>query len=49
MGFLNEQPVNYSNKSRNECVNAAKKIGFSEVLGPGDKNHETHIHLALPR
>ena len=24
-----------------------KKIRFSEVLGPGDKNHETHIHMAL--
>jgi len=27
----------------------AKQLGlFSESLGPGDKGHETHVHLALP-
>jgi hypothetical protein len=27
----------------------AKQLGlFSEALGPGDKGHETHVHLALP-
>jgi hypothetical protein len=27
----------------------AKQLGvFGEALGPGDKGHETHVHLALP-
>jgi hypothetical protein len=27
----------------------AKQLGvFNEALGPGDKGHETHVHLALP-
>jgi hypothetical protein len=27
----------------------AKQLGvFPEALGPGDKGHETHVHLALP-
>ena len=27
----------------------AKQLGvFTEALGPGDKGHETHVHLALP-
>jgi hypothetical protein len=27
----------------------AKQLGlFSEALGPGDKGHDTHVHLALP-
>ena len=27
----------------------AKQLGlFSEALGPGDKGHETHVHLAIP-
>jgi hypothetical protein len=27
----------------------AKQLGvFKEALGPGDKGHETHVHLALP-
>lgn len=32
-----------------EFMNKARALGATEVLGPGDRGHNTHIHASWPR
>ena len=42
------KPISWQRRTR-ELGWRAKQLGlFPEALGPGDKGHETHVHLALP-
>ena len=41
------QPVHWQERTR-RMRDRAKELGiFNEVLGPGDKGHDSHLHLAL--
>lgn len=45
--FSGGKPIPWKQRT-GELVYRAKKSGlFTEVLGPGDPGHETHVHLAL--
>jgi hypothetical protein len=42
------KPISWKQRT-GELSWRAKQLGvFNEALGPGDKGHETHVHLALP-
>ncbi|MFO1183483.1 MAG: chitosanase [Bauldia sp.] len=49
VGILDGRPVNSSNPARQDFMAMGRALGASEVLGPGDPGHSTHIHLAWPR
>jgi hypothetical protein len=41
------KPVSWQQRTKS-IANRAKQSGlFTEALGPGDANHDTHVHLAL--
>lgn len=40
------QPLHWKERTRN-LVRRARELGFTEALGPGDRGHDTHAHLAL--
>jgi hypothetical protein len=45
--FVGGKPVSWKERSGNMSWRA-KQLGlFDEALGPGDKGHDTHVHLAL--
>ena len=39
--------LSWTERTRNLRDRARQLGGFNEVLGPGDKGHDTHLHLAL--
>jgi hypothetical protein len=42
------KPISWKQRT-GELSWRAKQLGvFNEALGPGDKGHDTHVHLALP-
>jgi hypothetical protein len=42
------KPISWKQRT-GELAWRAKQLGvFNEALGPGDKGHDTHVHLALP-
>jgi hypothetical protein len=46
--FVGGKPLPWKQRT-GELSWRAKQLGvFPEALGPGDKGHETHVHLALP-
>jgi len=46
--FAGGKPIPWKQRT-GELSWRAKQLGvFPEALGPGDKGHETHVHLALP-
>ena len=46
--FVGGKPIPWKQRT-GELSWRAKQLGvFPEALGPGDKGHETHVHLALP-
>jgi RHS repeat-associated protein len=46
---INGVPVNSKNPHYRAFMQKARALGATEVLGPGNKYHGTHIHLGLPR
>ncbi|NBX48376.1 hypothetical protein EBT25_00190 [bacterium] len=46
--FPGGKPIHWKQRT-GELSWRAKQLGiFAEALGPGDKGHDTHVHLALP-
>jgi len=46
--FPGGKPIPWKQRT-GELAWRAKQLGiFAEALGPGDKGHDTHVHLALP-
>jgi len=46
--FPGGKPISWKQRT-GELSWRAKQLGlFKEALGPGDKGHDTHVHLALP-
>ncbi len=46
---INGRQVNYSNPYKGSFMSTCRSKGATEVLGPGDRAHSTHLHLAWPR
>jgi len=46
---IDGNPVNSSNTLNSDLENAGRDGGATEVLGPGNPDHDTHVHLAWPR
>lgn len=49
IGEINGLPVNSSNPHYRAFMQQCRNLGATEVLGPGDDDHSTHIHCAWPR
>ena len=47
--MINGVKVGYSNPYYRAFMRAGKRKGATEVHGPGDRAHGTHVHLAWPR
>ncbi len=46
---INGRRVNIDNPDFREFMAKAREMGATEVLGPGDRGHDTHLHIAWPR
>lgn len=49
VNFINGDHVGASHPKQVEFRRRAAALGATEVLGPGDSGHSTHIHVAWPR
>jgi hypothetical protein len=49
INIINNSRVSSNHPDIVEFMEAARSFGATEVLGPGDPNHDTHIHIAWPR
>jgi len=47
--YINGVKVGYGNPYYKRYMQRARELGATEVLGPGDRNHSSHIHVAWPR
>jgi len=47
--MINGRKVGYSNPYYRNFMRIGRAKGATEVLGPGDRAHSTHVHLAWPR
>jgi len=47
--MINGRKVGYGNPYYRKFMRAGRAKGATEVLGPGDRAHSTHVHLAWPR
>ncbi len=47
--MINGVKVGYNNPYYRAFMRAGGAMGATEVLGPGDRAHSTHVHLAWPR
>ncbi len=43
---LNGRPINRSHPGFRAFMNRCRQLGATEVLGPGDGGHDTHLHIA---
>lgn len=46
---INGKRVNIDHPDFREFMRKARELGATEVLGPGNRGHNTHIHIAWPR
>ncbi len=46
---INGVKVNYSNPYYKAFMKKCRRMGATEVLGPGDSGHSGHVHAAWPR
>lgn len=46
---INGVPVRSGSAHWREVIRICEAMGATETLGPGDRGHSTHIHLAWPR
>ncbi len=49
ISVIGGRPVNSSNPYYRAFMARARALGATEVLGPGDAGHSTHVHIAWPR
>jgi hypothetical protein len=49
VGTINGSGVSSSNPYQSAFRSKCSSLGATEVLGPGDSGHSTHIHCAWPR
>jgi hypothetical protein len=47
--MINGRRVGYRNPYRRKFMQVVRAKGATEVLGPGDRGHHTHLHIAWPR
>lgn len=47
--YINGIKVGYGNPYYRKFMKRCRRLGATEVLGPGDRGHNTHIHVAWPR
>ena len=47
--FVGSKPVTASPPDVAEFMQRCRDLGCTEVLGPGDPGHSTHVHAALAR
>ncbi len=46
---INGVKVSWSNPYYRDYMRIARQLGATEVLGPGDRGHSGHLHIAWPR
>lgn len=46
---IDGQRVNSDHPRFRDLMAKARSLGATEVLGPGDRGHDTHLHIAWPR
>lgn len=46
---INGEPATAANADVAGFMAACRELGANEVLGPGDRDHDTHVHCAWPR
>ncbi|MGE9267189.1 MAG: hypothetical protein ACQKBY_03760 [Verrucomicrobiales bacterium] len=46
---INGARVNSGNRYYRRFMQRARALGATELKGPGDRGHSTHVHLAWPR
>ncbi|MGD1979849.1 MAG: hypothetical protein PVJ98_10670 [Akkermansiaceae bacterium] len=46
---LNGQRISWSHPDWRRFLADCRKLGATETLGPGDRGHSTHLHVAWPR
>jgi len=49
INVINGRPVSSSNPQVTAFRALCRRLGATEVLGPGDPGHSTHVHTAWPR
>ena len=49
VGRINGELVSYDNDYVADFMAGCRRKGAIEVLGPGDDDHDTHVHCAWPR
>lgn len=49
VSMINGKRVNYSNPYYRTFMNICRARGATEVLGPGNRGHSSHVHIAWPR
>lgn len=47
--YINGVKVGYGNPYYRKFMKRCRRLGATEVLGPGDRGHSTHVHVAWPR
>jgi len=47
--MINGRKVRYGNPYFKAFLSACRAKGATEALGPGDRGHSTHAHVAWPR
>jgi hypothetical protein len=45
---INGKPVNSGNPHVRDFMKKCRDLGATQVLGPGDAGHSTHVHAAWP-
>ena len=46
INLIDSEPVNASHPDVAEFMQRCRDLGCTEVLGPGDPGHNTHVHAA---
>jgi hypothetical protein len=49
VNVINGQGVNVNNADFRNFMQRCRELGATEVLGPGDAGHDTHVHCAWQR
>lgn len=49
LDYINGKKVRYNNPHYRRFMRRCRQLGATEVLGPGNRGHSSHIHAAWPR
>ena len=49
VNVINGKRVSRLHADYQRFMKMARDLGATEVLGPGDKGHDGHVHIAWPR